>query len=93
MQSEGYRENLKEVLNVLRTANENIYDSMVQILMQGEMKEWNNDVPVGEVHHFDFELFKNSSDTNIQLLVKVIEKVDETYHSIENINGIKMGEE
>ena len=55
-------------------ANERIYDSMIQKLMQGEMKDWNDEVPIGEVHH-------------IQLLVKVIEKVDDTYHSIKNIKG------
>jgi hypothetical protein len=45
---------------------------------------------VGEVHQFDFELFRNSDDTNIQLLVKLIEKVDETYHTIKNLNGIEL---
>jgi hypothetical protein len=70
MQSEGYKENLKGAFNILVPANERIYDSMIQILMQGEMKDWNDEVPIGEVHHFDFELFKNRPDTNIQLLTR-----------------------
>jgi len=45
------------------------------------------------VVQFDFELFKNSDDTNIQLPVKLMEKVNETYHSIKNLNGIEIEEE
>ncbi len=93
MQTEGYRDCLKGALEALVTANENIYNSMIQILMQGEMKDWNDEVPIGEVHNFEYELFKNSTDTNIQLLVKLIETVDTTYHSIKNINSIVMGDE
>jgi len=62
--------------------NQRIYDSLIYIERQSELKEWNDSVPIGEVHQFDFELFKNSDDTNIQLLVKLIEKVDETYPAL-----------
>jgi len=60
--------------------------------MQGDLKEWNRAVPLGEVHNFDFELFKNSDDTNIQLLVKIIEHVDTTFHTLKNINSIELDE-
>jgi hypothetical protein len=62
--------------------NQRIYDSLIYIERQSELKEWNDSVPIGKVHQFDFELFKNSDDTNIQLLVKLIEKVDETYPAL-----------
>ena len=58
--------------------------------MQGELKEWNDTVPIGEVHEFDFMLFKNSADTNILLLVKLMEAVDSTFESIKNINAIEI---
>ena len=60
--------------------------------MTGELNEWSRSVPIGETHNFDFDLFKNCSDTNIQLLVKLIEKVDETYQTINNVNAIVMEE-
>lgn len=56
--------------------------------MQGDLKEWDDTISIGETYKFDFEIFKNSSDTNIQLLVELIEKIDATYHTIKNINGI-----
>ncbi|HEY5369999.1 MAG TPA: hypothetical protein VIJ75_13535 [Hanamia sp.] len=61
--------------------------------MAGELNEWNRSVPIGETHYFDFDLFKNCADTNIQLLVKLIEKVDETYQAIKNVNAIETKEE
>lgn len=88
MQTENYKENLKEALKNLIAVNGSIYNSLIDITMQGELKEWNNNVPIGEVHQFDFELFKNSDDTNIQLLVKLMEHVDETFESIKNLNSI-----
>lgn len=93
MQTENYRDNLKEALKNLIKVNGSIYYSCIDIVMQGELKEWNKSVPIGEVHQFDFELFKNSDDTNIQLLVKLMETVDETFETIKNINSLKLDEE
>jgi len=90
MQQDNYKENLKEALKNLIKVNESIFNSLIDISMQGDLKEWNNAVPIGETHQFDFELFKNSGDTNIQLLVKLIENVDATFETIKNINSIQL---
>ena len=93
MQPDYYKENLKEILRNLIKVNESIFDSLVDTIMQGDLKEWNKSVPIGESHNFDFDIFKNSSDTNIQLLVKLMEQVDETFQTIKNINSIQLEEE
>jgi hypothetical protein len=49
--------------------------------------------PIGETHYFDFDLFRNCADTNLQLLVKLIEEVDKVYHTIKNLNTIEMEDE
>ena len=92
MQTENYKSNLKSALENLIKVNESIFNSLIDISMQGDLKEWNNAVPIGETHQFDFELFKNSGDTNIQLLVKLIENVDATFETIKNINSIQLDE-
>jgi len=92
MQTDNYKSNLKSALENLIKVNESIFNSLIDISMQGDLKEWNDTVPIGETHHFDFELFKNSDDTNIQMLVKLIETVDETFESIKNINSITIDE-
>jgi hypothetical protein len=73
--------------------NESIYDSLILIAMTGELKEWSKSVPIGETHYFDFDLFSNCADTNLQLLVKLIEEVDKVYHTIKNLNTIEMEDE
>lgn len=93
MQTENYRENVKEALRNLIKVHGSIYSSCIDIIVQGELKEWNKSVPIGEDHQFHFEIFKNSEDTNIQLLVKLMESVSETFESIKNINGIDVEEE
>jgi len=90
MQTDNYRENLKEALRNLIKVNESIYSSIIDVSMQGELKEFNDAVPIGEVHQLDFELFKNSDDTNVQLLIKLMETVNETFESIKNINSINL---
>ena len=90
MKPDNYKENLKEALKNLIKVNESIFNSLIDISMQGDLKEWNNEVPIGETHQFDFELFKNSGDTNVQLLVKLIENVDATFETIKNINSIEL---
>ena len=90
MQNKHYKENIKEALLNLVKVNWSIYDSIVSIAMQGELKEFNDAVPIGEVHQFDFDVFKNCDDTNIQMLVKIIEDVDAVYERMKNINGIEM---
>jgi len=45
MQSEGYRESLKDAIQHLDDVSKSIYLSMVQVLMKGEMKEWSDGVP------------------------------------------------
>ena len=92
MQTDNYKENLKEALKNLIRVNESIFNSLIDISMQGDLKEWNDTVPIGETHQFDFELFKNSGDTNVQLLVKLIETVDTTFETIKNINSITFDE-
>lgn len=40
-----------------------------------------------------FELLKKARDINIQLMVRLIEKVNETYRMIKNVNFIEVKED
>lgn len=92
MQTEHYRGNLQAALQTLMSVNGSIYNNVIGIAMQGELKDFNDSVPVGEVHKFDFAIFENCTDTNIQLLVKLMKVVDETFLTIQNINNIEFEE-
>ena len=90
MHSEEYVRGLKEALKNLVKINQSIFDSIIPIVMHGELKDWNTSVPIGEVHQFDFELFKNIDDPNVQLLVNLLENVDDIFQSIKKGKKKKM---
>ena len=91
MSENNYRENLRDALINLIECNRSIYSSIINLEMQGNMKDWSDAVPIGESHQFDFEIFRNSEDSNIQQLVKLIDVIDGTYESLKNINGLEIG--
>ena len=92
MQTDNYKDALKDSLRNLIQVNTSIFDSLVPIALAGELNEWNKMVSVGETYTFDFEMFKNCDDVNIQLLVKLILKIDETFETLKNINCIELEE-
>ncbi len=93
MPSEKYKNSLKVSVQALVKANEIIFDSLVNVETQGVLNEWNSSVPKGEIHQFDFEIFRNSDDVNVQLLVETMENISDTIQSIININDLEMDEE
>jgi hypothetical protein len=50
MQPENYRLNFIEAVKNLVAVNESIYQSIPDVTTQEELKEFNDSVPVGEVH-------------------------------------------
>lgn len=87
MQSENYKASIIDTIKQLATIRSNLFDSIVEIGMQGELKEWNDSVPVGEEHFLSKELFEACVDINIQLVLSLRNKVEETLESIMNLNG------
>lgn len=87
MQTENYRANLREALETLIKVNNQIFHAIIGVGMAGELKEWNDTLP-GETHELSFELFRNLDDANLKLLTDLMLRVEETYDSIQNLNGI-----
>ena len=69
MAAGNYKDSIKDASQALVKANEIIFDSLINVETQGDLKEWNSTVPEREIHQFDFEIFRNSGDLNVQLLV------------------------
>ena len=89
MPSNLYKQRVEEALKDLRLCQENIFTSLVNIAMEGELKEWNETVVIGEKFKFDLELFERSDDANIQILVKLFNNIDTAYESLKNLNNIR----
>ncbi len=93
MQSEGYRECLISSVNNLADIRQMIFDSMVPMAMQGELKEWSDSVPVGEEHFISKELLGSLEDINVQHLMRLMKKVDETIETLMNSNNLSFDDE
>lgn len=88
MQIDNYRETLSETVTKLVDIRGQVFDLVFQVAITGELKEWSDSVPVGEFHNFTREMFEGCSDTNMQLLVKLLDNVERTVDSICNLNNI-----
>lgn len=93
MQKENYREVLSKTVNNLVNVRQELFDSLFQLAIAGELKEWVEAVEVGESYTFTKEIFEGCVDTNIQLLVKLMGKVETTCDSICNLNNINFPEQ
>ena len=88
MQEDNYKESLKATIDKLIAIRGELFNCMLEVAMQGELKEWNESVPVGEEMVFSKELFEGCTDNNIQLIVKLVKEVEGTCDTMCNLNSI-----
>jgi predicted amino acid-binding ACT domain protein len=88
MQKENYREVLSNTVNNLVNVRQVLFDGLFELAIAGELKEWNESVEVGESYTFTKEIFEGCTDANIQLIVKLMNKVESTCDSLCNLNNI-----
>lgn len=89
MQTDTYRETLTETVNKFVDIRQQVFDLLFQVAITGELKEWSDSVPAGEVHSFTREMFEGCNDINMQVLVKLLNNVENTVDSLCNLNNIE----
>ena len=93
MVDKSYTEAIKDTVSVLVEARQKLFDQLFELSVTGELKEWADGVPVGEDHTFTKEIFDGLNDTNIQLLMPLLLKIETTTEKLCNINGLPFPEE
>ena len=88
MENDHYNDSLKDAVKKLAVIREIIFSSVFNLAMVGELKEWSNNVEIGETHEFSKAIFEGCSDTNIQLLTKLMSTIEDTCNSLCNLNNI-----
>ncbi len=56
--------------------------------MTGEFEEMNNTSREGDTFKFDLQMFRNSKDPNLQLLMNFFDELGSLRNSMVTINGI-----
>lgn len=88
MNANPYRETLQETLGKLVKMRGEVFDCLLQLSVTGELKEWADAVPVGGCYTFSTELFAACDDANLQILVRLLARIEQTADSLCNINAL-----
>ena len=87
-----YKETLDETVDNLINVKHQLFENLVNIAMSNELIEINEVFEEGDVYSFELSHFEGSSDVNVNILVELIKKVEQTLHSICSLNNIEVGE-
>lgn len=93
MSPDPYKQSLTNAAAKLVHIRELLFDATFQVAIANELRDWSDTVEVGEVHTISKELLESCSDTNVQLLTKLLTKVERTCDSLLNLNGLELEEE
>ncbi len=85
-----YNEKILETVESLIEVRNHLFDKLINIGMLKEFSEVNEVMEEGDIYKFELSHFENSSDVNVNLLVELIKKIEETTYSICNLNNIEI---
>lgn len=83
-----YRKILIENVGELMHERAIVFTQILNLAMFGEMKEINNQFETGETFQFELAHFEDLTDANVQKLISLFKKIDQTILSLINLNAI-----
>ena len=93
MNNTDYRAQLIETIERLSEYKTELFHDILNLVMQGEMSEWNNEVEIGEIEEFDIALFKGCSDINVRNFTCLLESINDAIETTSNLNNIQAKED
>lgn len=87
--SKTYREFIIQTINTLVECDNQIFTEGLNLLMNNELKEIDEVFEEGDIYEFSINHLENSTDTNVQLILKTIKEIRQTINSLQNLNLIK----
>lgn len=80
-------DSLKDAFETLIDIKKTLYNTIVTLLVEGECSYLNSNDLYG--YPYDYHLYsKDSLDPDVQVLNNLLEKVEETFQKLKNLNGI-----
>lgn len=83
-----YRDKIILAYRALLETYEELMDRIINVGMTGEFAEVNETFQVGDSYKFNLLQFRGTKDTNLNLLLKLFDELEEVMNSLANINGI-----
>jgi len=85
---EAYREKLIMTYNHLLEVHEELLTRIINVGMTGPLVEINEIFEKDDQFQFDKEMFRETKDQNLNLLLELHDRVEDTMNSFANINNI-----
>jgi hypothetical protein len=83
-----YKQTLIDTIQKLRDSGGEIFGQAINLAMKGERKDLNDRFEVGDEVRFYMEDLEATNDVNVQKLVTLLDRIEETLNSLRNINGL-----
>lgn len=90
---ENYKLAITEACTKIVDTRNELFSSLISVAMSGEYKELDEAFEEGDVFNFELAHFSFSKDVNVQKLYELIQKMEETYVSLLNLNGMSEEED
>lgn len=87
-----YREQIIETINNLIETREIIFTQILNLAMSNELSHLKDAFDQGDVYSFSLKHFEDVEDVNVQKMVKLCKKTEETIFTIMDLNRISNNE-
>ena len=92
MEPQNYRDTIVEALNNLQKAQTGMFTAMINVGMAGSLVDINTAFDLGEVFNFEIEMFEESGDANLDIIITLIKEMEAAKQSLMNLNAISEDE-
>ncbi len=89
----SYQQSIIDTIQQLQEAGDQVFTQALNIAMNGERKDLNDRFEVGDEVRFYLEDLEAVNDPNVQHLVALLGRIQETMDSLRNINGLNENDE
>lgn len=90
---ENYKLAIREACTKIVDTRHELFSSLIGVAMSGEYQDLDEAFEEGDIFNFELAHFSESKDVNVQKLYELIQKLEETYISLLNLNGMSEAED
>lgn len=87
-----YRDKLILTYRALLDSHEELMERIINVGMTGPFAEVNEVFEAGDTFRFDLEMFRDSKDQNLQMLLNFFDELENLMNTFANVNGITQEE-
>lgn len=84
-----YQAFIIRTFEALKNFESELHQLMINIMLHGELKDWNDETDIGDVYEFNSELISSCNDENLQVLIGLYKKLVQTKQKLKLQNNLE----